>query len=277
MVYPTPTQEFWPIGTDPDYWQDEKSTWYQTYITINEGTFKGRTRESAMYKSVVTYHPGLDPNSQEYKDMMEVMNEWKYYSNSFTTFSYDYKTDVTIKVLKLQGAKPYNNVVIRPSGIANIIAKDSDSVSFKLNPNWGGIKKLSVEFDDEYNNACLLFVDDLEDDNYNFHPSMFSPNVHYYGVGYHTVYQELKGGDEVYVAGGAFLLHKPGLKTPIFYTGTSYVDGIHIGGRGIVSGKQSDIYIYPIQLCGVSREGSSSLLFLSHIFPDLTYTHFLLF
>ena len=235
---------------DDDLWAKEKSEWYQTFITINKGDFTGRRLESAMYKSEVTYHDDSTPDSDEYKYMMSFVDEWDGYSNSFTTFSYDDKTDITITVKKLQGSIPYNNVVIRPSGIANIIGQDSNSVSFQLNSDFGAAKKLSVEFDDEYKfNTCLLFVDGMEDENYKFHPNMFE--VYYYGVGYHTVSQELKEGDQAYVAGGAFLLNYPGSK-PIFYTNNDYANDIHIGGRGIVSGKDSDRGIELVQLCGLN-------------------------
>ena len=119
VVYPTPTEEYW---NDPDFWKDEKSVWYQTLITIDEGNFKDRAFESAMYKSEVIYHDdtGLTPGSDDYNYMMSFVDEWQDHSNSYTTFSYDDKTDITITVKKLQGAIPYNDVAIRPSGILAI-------------------------------------------------------------------------------------------------------------------------------------------------------------
>ena len=256
VVYPTPTEEYW---HDPDFWKDEKSNLYQTFVTIDDGNFKGRQFESAMYKSEIIYHDGLTPGSDDYNYMMSFVDEWQYHSNSFTTFSYDDATDITITVKKLQGSIPYNDVVIRPWGIATDIVKDPDSVSFKLNPSWGGAKKLSVEFDDDFKyNTCLLFIDELEDMNYNFHPSMFDANVHYFGVGYHNVNQEVKEGEQVYVAGGAFVMSNPGSdKQSIIYTAKdgdihTYVNDIHIGGRGIVSGKNSDMGQWLVQLCGLN-------------------------
>lgn len=220
VVYPPPEGD----------WHQYASPFYKATVKSKSS---GREFPSYMYVS----------KADDYQSNYNV-SEFKNYSNSYTSLSYNTKTGpVTVRIEKLDGT--YKDVVIRPNGSVKNIQKISDTIiSFEIDMPY---LKLSVEFDGHIHNSCFIFADELENDI----PSMFDPNVLYYGIGYHSIkekFPQLTGGKQFYIAGGAFVVSDK--NETMIGTLNDNTDQVKILGRGIISGKLSPHYTHPVKLCG---------------------------
>lgn len=195
------------------------------------------TERKAGDSQVITY-PGPDkaPKSpyytvavrqgQETKDSFTYISKNQFprvnlYSEdtSWTTFSFSGKVTV---VVTSQDSGPIQSCSILPSRLGIQPRINGHQVEFDLDAP----AKLSVEINGQIKHPLLVFADPPESEPV---PEP-GPDVLYFGPGVHEVGRvELKSGQTVYIAGGAYVKG--------YFDGGTNKTNITIRGRGVVSGE----------------------------------------